>query len=103
MTHRNRGAIDIEQAVARAPLLQQLAERAQASATRLAIIEPLLPPGLRGQVAAGAVDDGSWCLLAPHHAAAAKLRQLLPLLADALQQAGQPVDRIRVKIRKATG
>ena len=98
----NQHALAIEQAVAQAPGLQQLVERARQSAARLDAIRPLLPAGLREQVAAGPLDEGSWCLLVPHHAAAAKLRQMLPLLVQALQQAGEPVARIRVRIRKLT-
>ncbi|MCK9515118.1 MAG: DciA family protein [Ottowia sp.] len=100
MTHSTRRAMDIEQAVAQAPILRQLAERARASAERLALVRPLLPPGLQDQVLAGALEDGIWCLLVPHHAAAAKLRQLQPLILDALQQAGHPMERIRIKISK---
>lgn len=95
-----RQAIAIDRAVAQAPLLQQLVERGRQSAARLAVIRPLLPPGLRDAVDASALDGDSWCLLVPHHAAAAKLRQLLPLLQDTLQQAGYPVARIRIKIRR---
>lgn len=96
-----RQAIAIDQAVEQAPLLQQLAERGRQSAARLDTVRPLLPPGLRDAIAAGALDEDSWCLLVPHHAAAAKLRQLRPLLEDALKQSGQPVARIRIRIRKA--
>lgn len=95
-----RQAIAIDRAVAQAPLLQQLAERGRQSTARLAAVRPLLPPGLRDAVDASALDGDSWCLLVPHHAAAAKLRQLLPLLQEALQQAGYPVTRIRIKIRR---
>lgn len=100
MTRSGQHTLDIEQAVAQAHGLQQLIERAQQSTARLDIIKPLLPPGLREQTAAGPLDDDSWCVLVPHHAAAAKLRQMLPQLTEALQQAGEPVGRIRVKIRK---
>lgn len=95
--------LDIEQAVAQAPILRQLARRAQESTARLTLIRPLLPPGLQDSLAAGAVEDGTWCLLAPHHAAAAKLRQLLPRILETLQQAGHPTERIRIRIRRQAG
>lgn len=82
-------------------MLRQLAERARQSAEQLAVIRPLLPPGLRDAIAAGTLEGDTWCLLVPHHAAAAKLRQLLPLLQDALRQSGYSMERIRIKIRKA--
>ena len=40
----------------------------------------------------------AWTLLAPHNAAAAKLRQLAPALQAALAAAGHPVSTLRVKV-----
>ncbi|MFM7801864.1 MAG: hypothetical protein ACKO69_06945, partial [Limnohabitans sp.] len=44
----------------------------------LITIKPLLSADLFSQLKAGPIDESGWCLLAPHNAAAAKLRQLLP-------------------------
>ncbi|MDR2992175.1 MAG: hypothetical protein LBU72_09730, partial [Burkholderiaceae bacterium] len=78
-------ALTALEAVERAPQLADLTRRANAARERLAIIAPLLPAPLRKSVRAGALDDQTWCLLAPHNAAAAKLRQLAPGIAAALR------------------
>jgi len=49
-------------------------------------------------VQAGAPEGDAWTLLAPHQAAAAKLRQLAPALQAALAAAGHPVSTLRVKV-----
>ena len=69
-----------------------------ASASRLDTIRPLLPPALRRGVLAGPIDDDEWCLLVPHPAAAAKIRQLLPALRSALETAGHPKRDIRIRV-----
>jgi hypothetical protein len=58
-----------------------------------------LPEALRAQVRAGPIDDDGWSLLASNAAAAAKLRHLLPRLADTLHEQGWPDLPIRVHIR----
>jgi hypothetical protein len=52
-------------------------------------------------VRAGALDDQTWCLLAPHNAAAAKLRQLAPGIAAALRTRGLPDLALRIKVAKS--
>lgn len=93
-------AISLQEAVGRAPTLAHLSRLASESGARLAVVRPLLPPGLRELVRAGAIDDKGWCVLVPHNAAAAKLRQLLPALQERLQASGHPVDAIRVKVER---
>jgi hypothetical protein len=88
------------EAVERAPELSDLMQRARAAQERLAIIAPLLPAPLRAGVRAGTLDDQSWCLLAPHNAAAAKLRQLGPAIAAALRVRGLPDLALRIKVAK---
>jgi hypothetical protein len=90
--------ISLQDAVGSAPTLARLSQRAAESAARLRAVQPLLPPGLRPLVRPGGIDEAGWCLLAPHNAAAAKLRQLIPALLLALQAAGHPVSAIRVKV-----
>ncbi|MDR0480242.1 MAG: hypothetical protein LBH31_10700 [Burkholderiaceae bacterium] len=88
------------EAAERAPELANLARRASAARERLAIIAPLLPAPLRTSVRAGTLDEQSWCLLAPHNAAAAKLRQLAPAIAAALRVRGLPDLTLRIKVTK---
>ena len=93
-----RPAISLQQAVAETPTLAHLSRLATESAARLAVLRPLLPPALRPLVQAGAPEGDAWTLLAPHQAAAAKLRQLAAALQAALAAAGHPVSTLRVKV-----
>ena len=93
-----RSALSLQQAVAEAPTLARLSEQVAEGAVRLAVLRPLLPAGLREAVRPGAPAPDAFSLLVPHNAAAAKLRQLVPALLDALQAAGHPVPAIRVKV-----
>jgi len=96
-----RKAVPLSQALEEAPAMSSLRERLQASAECLAIIRPLLPEALRAGVQAGPIDERGWCLLVPHQAAAAKIRQLLPALEAALAASGQPATRIRIRVQRA--
>jgi hypothetical protein len=84
----------MEQSVSLSTLMQ-ISKQSQAY---LGCIQPLLPPGLAGLVKAGPVDEQGWCLLVPHNAAGAKLRQLVPTLAAHLRTHRFPVENIRVKV-----
>ena len=61
-------------------------------------IETLLPPGLIDQLLPGPLEDGVWCVLVKHNAAAAKLRQLLPALSAHLRTKGHDVQQVRIKL-----
>ena len=91
-------AISVLQAVDESPTLAQLSRLARQSASRLALVRPVLPPALRALVQPGAPQPDSWCLLVPHAAAAAKLRQLMPRMIQALDDGGEPVQTIRIKV-----
>lgn len=90
--------LTVLQAVGNSPTLARLAELVRDSNDRLKAIEPLLPGNLRSAVKAGPIDGESWCLLVNGNAAAAKLRQLLPVLQAGLQRQGWRVSSIRLKI-----
>lgn len=64
----------------------------------LKTIEPVLPPGLSEQLLAGPVEDDAWCVLVKHNAAAAKLRQLVPVISAHLRSNGHQVQHIRIKL-----
>ena len=102
MNFRSSSSLSILEAVGQAPGLQRLSEQMSASSRRLDLVRPVLPPGLRQAVAAGPCDEQGWCLLVSHQAAAAKLRQMLPVLLQTLEQAGQPVSQIRIRVRSQT-
>ena len=79
--------------------LAVLLARVRESEARLRAIRPVLPPGLAEAVRAGPLDDQGWCLLADHAAAAAKLRQCLPRIAEALAADGWAGPAVKVKVR----
>jgi hypothetical protein len=90
----------VEQIVHTAPNLSALAQIAQQGQARLKAIQSLLPGSLRQAVQSGGVEEGSWCLLVPHNAAAAKLRQLLPALAAHLRSKGFNTHEIKIKVQQ---
>jgi hypothetical protein len=91
-------ALSIHQAAENAPSLARLTELVQESNDRLKSIESLLPAALRPAIKAGPIDGESWCLLVSGNAAAAKVRQLIPLIQDRLLNKGWKVTSIRLKI-----
>lgn len=91
-------ALSVHQAAGNSPTLARLAELIEDSNARLKAIEPLLPEALRTAVKPGPIEGESWCLLVSSNAAAAKIRQLLPLLQARLLDQGWKVTSIRLKI-----
>ncbi len=91
-------ALTVHQAAGNSPALARLTELVQESNDRLKAIEPLLPEALRAAVKAGPIDGESWCLLVSSNAAAAKIRQLIPLIQARLLGKGWKVTSIRLKI-----
>ena len=91
-------ALTAYQAASGAPLLARLSQRIDESSRRFKAIEALIPGALRSAVKAGPIDEQSWCLLVSGNAAAAKVRQLLPLLQASLLRQEWKVVSIRLKI-----
>ena len=75
-----------------------LAGQVKESSDRLKTIQSLIPEALRPAVQAGPIDGEAWCLLVTSNAAAAKLRQLSPLILSKLTNKGVKVNSIRLKI-----
>ncbi|MEY2952252.1 MAG: hypothetical protein RLZZ401_339 [Pseudomonadota bacterium] len=96
---RTHHVVSIQQAALGSPTLANLVQLAEESAQRLKSIAPLLPPALRTSVAAGPIHGTEWCLLVNGNAAAAKLRQLSPVLRAHLNERGWEVTSIRLKIQ----
>lgn len=88
----------MHQAVGNSPVLARLTELVQESNDRFKAIESLLPAALHDAVKAGPIDGESWCLLVSSNAAAAKIRQLIPLIQARLLGKGWKVTSIRLKI-----
>ncbi len=78
--------------------LSRLLLRVQASRDCLAAVLPVLPQDLRGAVQAGPLDDSGWTLLVANPSVAAKLRQLLPVLNEALVAQSLAVAALRIKV-----
>jgi hypothetical protein len=90
----------VNQAVQASPVLASMFERVAYSQNLLSLVLPQVPTSLHGQMAAGPVDEGVWCILITNPAVATKLRHLRPNLLAAVQAAGHPITEIRLKIRK---
>ncbi|MES2415462.1 MAG: hypothetical protein V4614_16810 [Pseudomonadota bacterium] len=91
-------SITAHQAVENSPTLGRLAELVRESSERLKAVESLIPDNLKPAIKAGPIDGETWCLLVTGNAAAAKLRQLTPLIQARLLGKGWKVTSIRLKI-----
>ncbi|MDP1741864.1 MAG: hypothetical protein Q8L50_12310 [Polaromonas sp.] len=91
-------AVSFSQAADNSPSLARLTELVRESSSRLKDIESLIPEALRSAIQAGPIDGEAWCLLISSNAAAAKVRQLLPLIQARLISKGWKVTSIRLKI-----
>ena len=97
-TTRRHFAVPLHQAAEESPTLARLSQLARESAERLKAIESSIPVALRSSIRPGPIEGTSWCLLVDSSAAAAKLRQLLPLFQDKLNSRGWQVTAIRLKL-----
>ena len=91
-------AMTLHEAVQNSPTLGQLTAKIQDSNARLQAIESLIPDTLRPFIKAGPVEGDTWCMLVTGNAAAAKLRQLMPLIQSRLLAKGWKTASIRLKI-----
>lgn len=96
-------ATPLADALEREGVLVELQRRIEESTQRLRAVQDRLPPALRGQLRAGPLDEAGWTLLVPSNAVAAKLRQWLPEIEAALQQAGWNLSAIRIRIQPNAG
>lgn len=87
------------EALAASEVLAHLGQRIRESNARFEVVRGVLPEGLRAGVRAGPLDEEGWSLLAANAGVAAKLRQLLPRLEQALLQHGYTQRSIRLKVQ----
>jgi hypothetical protein len=92
-------AVTLQQATDASPVLASLAARVRDTNERLRAVIDLVPAEMRSAIQAGPVEDGVWCVLVQGSAAAAKLRQLVPMLQTRLQNRGWDNTTIRIKVR----
>lgn len=95
---RLQSTVTLHQAVGDSPSLARLTQLVRESNQRLKAIESLIPDSLRAAVQAGPIEGEKWCLLVSGNAAAAKIRQLIPLMQASLLNQGWKVENIRLKI-----
>ena len=96
--NRRKHAVPLHEAAEESPTLARLAQLARESGERLKAIELCIPAALRGSVRPGPIEGTTWCLLVEGSAAAAKLRQVLPVLQAKLNSNGWQVTAIRLKV-----
>ena len=97
--NRRSPPFTLQQAAEGSPTMAGLMARARDAAERLRAVEGLIPPAMRPAVQAGPAEGDVWCLLVRGSAAAAKLRQLSPLLVTRLRNQGWDVASIRIKVQ----
>ena len=96
--NRRLHPVSLQQAAEDSPTLARLAQLARESGERFRAIEPSIPAPLRASIRPGPIEGTTWCLLVDGNAAAAKLRQLLPVLQQKLNSLGFEVTAIRLKL-----
>ena len=96
---RRHYPVPLHQAAEESPTLARLTQLARESAERLKAIESSIPMALRSSIRPGPIEGTTWCLLVDSSAAAAKLRQLLPVLVQKLNSRGWEVTAIRLKVQ----
>lgn len=89
----------ITEALAANTTLGLLLQRLQEAEARMGTVRQVLPPALRVHVRSGALDETGWNLLVPNGAVAAKLRQCLPAIEEALLVRGWKPTSLRVKVQ----
>jgi hypothetical protein len=94
-----KGTVPVADALSQSASLAGLMARVTESSARLASLGDALPPALAAQVRPGPLDESGWTLLVGSGAAAAKLRQCLPRVQQALRAKGWPETVIRVKVQ----
>ena len=98
MPAQARPALPLSDALRASKPLALLAERLRESKRRFDCIAPVLPARWSASAQPGPVDEHGWTVLAANAAVAAKLRQLVPLLAARMDESGFTTLPIRVKV-----
>ena len=97
--NRRHAPLTLQQAANGSATLAGLLARALDANERLRAVEDLIPVDMRPAVQAGPAEGDVWCLLVTGSAAAAKLRQLMPIMVLRLRNKGWPIESIRLKVQ----
>jgi hypothetical protein len=92
------GTVTVAHALQESAALGSLLGRWRLSLECMQAVLPVLGPALSAQMRPGPVDDHQWTLLAATNSAAAKARQLLPRLTQAVQHLGMGIQAVRIRI-----
>ncbi|MEZ5663940.1 MAG: DciA family protein [Burkholderiaceae bacterium] len=92
----------LHEAAGEAPALASLMDRARRSQALLEQLRHRIPPALRAQLRPGPLEGTQWCLLVSGPAAATKLRNIIPLLLQDLNDGRNEVTAIRIKVQPWT-
>lgn len=82
--------------------LHSLLSQVRLSQRRLETVKQVIPVSLRPGLQAGSADELQWTVLVQSPAVAAKLRQLLPDMGEALHLQEKVAVEIRIKIVRPT-
>lgn len=96
--NRRHQPVPFQQAADESPTLARLSQIARESVERFKAIESSIPAALRPCIRPGPIEGTTWCLLVDSNSAAAKLRQLAPVLQQKLSSLGWEVSVIRLKV-----
>lgn len=96
--NRRHHPVPFQQAAEESPTLARLSQLVRESGERFKAIESSIPPALRASIRPGPIEGTTWCLLVDSSSAAAKLRQLVPVLQQKLSNRGWEVSVIRLKV-----
>ena len=97
---RRTTSFTLLQAADDSPTLAGLLARARDASERLKAVEELIPKDMRAAVQPGPADGDVWCVLVNGSAAAAKLRQLAPVIVAQLKAKGWNVATLRIKVQQ---
>lgn len=97
-TRLHHHSVSLEEAARAAPVWGQLMQRLDISRQCAQAVSAHIPPAMRQHVQFGAVEQGQWTVFVANNAAAAKLRQMLPVWLQVLQQQQLPVQQVRLHI-----
>ena len=92
-------ALRLQDALLQSEPLALLRERIRDSKARFEAVKACIPSAMLAHVQPGPVDEAGWSLLVANASVAAKLRQCVPRLEEALKNQGWPPSVIRIKVQ----